>query len=381
MKKILWIITLALMVVSCQEDYNFSDKFSVPTTLNSPESVTIDLASKENIVLSWTGGGAEQGYTTYEVLFDKAGGDFKNPVYRTFSDLGVEPQLTITHALLNTIARKTGVATSSTGKLIWTVSVSKGGNVQKSNLTKEIAVTRGDGIDYAGSTLYLYGSATENNGTGGLAMRNAAEGVFVIYTKAPIDGNIYFKSSPTDADAFVCYADPTGKIKEGDGTYNLSASKAGEVYRITVDLNTQALIVDRISNVRAIWGATFNAMGNLGYTQNGVFKADNCKIEFVQADRPETNPPSWLSWVEDRYYFIATVNGADKCWGRADGVSSERPTGNETPQFYELREFAWSQWDHLWKMSGSLDMKKCTITINTNDNGLMIHGFSNVQSL
>lgn len=322
MKKILWIITLALMVVSCQQDYNFSDKFSVPTTLNSPESVTIDLASKENIVLSWTGGGAEQGYVIYEVLFDKAGGDFSNPVYRTSSDLGVESQLTITHALLNTIARKAGIATSSTGKLIWTVTASKGGNVQKSNLTKEIAVTRGDGIDYAGNTLYLYGHATENNGAGGLAMRNSAEGVFVIYTKAPVDGNIYFKSSPTDADAFVCYADPTGKIKEGDGTYNLSANSAGEVYRITVDLNTQALIVDRISNVRAIWGVTFNAIGNLSYTQNGVFKADNCKIEFIQSDRPETNPPSWLSWVEDRYYFIATVNGVDKCWGRADGVSS-----------------------------------------------------------
>ena len=99
------------------------------------------------------------------------------------------------------------------------------------------------------------------------------------------------------------------------------------------------------------------------------------------ASRPETNPPGWLNWIEERYYFIAKVNGTDKCWGLRDGVSAERPLGSETASFYELIETPWSQWDHLWKMSGSLDMKKCTITINTNKNGLMIHEFSNIQPL
>ena len=44
-------------------------------------------------------------------------------------------------------------------------------------------------------------------------------------------------------------------------------------------------------------------------------------------------------------------------------------------------ESTWSQWEHLWKMSASLDLKKCTITIHTNKDGLMYHEFSNIQPL
>jgi len=95
MKKIIWIITLAFVVVSCAKDYEFNTQFSTPTTLKSPAVVVIKVTSTDNIQLSWTGGGASQGYTTYEVLFDKVGGDFSNPVYRSFSDLGVDTTFTL----------------------------------------------------------------------------------------------------------------------------------------------------------------------------------------------------------------------------------------------------------------------------------------------
>lgn len=381
MKKIILIFTLALILVSCSKKYEFSTQFTTPTVLNSPTSVTINVASTNNIELSWSGGGAESGIVIYEVLFDKEGGDFSAPIYRTFSDLGVESKLTLTHALLNTIARKAGISTANTGKVIWTVTASKGGEVRSSDLVNQISVTRGEGIDYSGNTLYLYGTATENGGAGGLEMRKSADGVFVIYTSFPVNGNIYFKSSKTDADAFVCYADVTGKIKEGAGAYSVTANVTAEVYRIIVDLNTQKISLDKITNIRAIWGVNFMVMGIFNYNQNGIFEANNCIIKFITSTRPETNPPSWLSWIEERYYFIASVNGEDKCWGRRDGVSPERPAGSESLSFYELEEFAWSQWDHLWKMKGSLDLTKCTITINTNKDGLMVHEFSNIQPL
>lgn len=69
------------------------------------------------------------------------------------------------------------------------------------------------------------------------------------------------------------------------------------------------------------------------------------------------------------------------CWGRHDSVSPERPVGGEPLSFYALYEFNWSQWDHLWKMKGSLDRTRATITINTNADGLMIHTFTNVTPL
>lgn len=381
MKNIVLVFILALLMVGCKEEYVFDAEFTTPTVLNSPASVVIDVASPTNVILSWEGGAAAQGYVTYEILFDKAGGNFSEPIYRSFSDLGVSSTFTLTHSTLNTIARKAGIGTSSTGNVIWTVTASKGGEVKNSDLTKEISVTRGDGIDYTGTTLYLFGTATENNGAGGQVMRKAADGVFIAYTNAAVNGNYYFKSSTTDSDPFICYADETGKIIEGDGSYSVDANAEGEVYRVTVDLNTQKMTIDKIVNLRAIWGATFDVIGSLTYQGNGIFKADNCTIKFIMTSRPETNPPSWLGWIEERYYFLAEINGADRCFGRRDGVSAERPLGTEPPAFYELEEFAWSQWDHLWKMKGSLDLTKCTITVNTDKDGLMIHEFSNVVPL
>lgn len=374
------ILSLIILLTGCNETYEFSTEFSTPTSLNSPASVVLDVASSNNVKFTWSGGGAEQGIVIYEVLFDKAGADFSNPVYRAFSDLGVDTTFTITQAMLNSVARKAGIAPESTGTIQWTVVASKGGEVKASGLSKQISVTRPGGIDYTGDTFYLYGTATENNGQGGLPFRKAADGVFVIYTQVTTPGSIYFKST-TSADAFVSYADDTNKVIEGTGSSNLTANAPGEVYRITVDLNTQKMNVDKIKEVKAIWGATFNVIGNMVYKGNGIFEATNSTIKFISQDRPDTNPPSWLGWIEERYYFTADINGTVKCWGRKDGVSPERPTGNETPEFYELAEFAWSQWDHLWKMKATLDLTSATITINTNKNGLMIHEFSDVKPL
>lgn len=380
MKKLILVFITAVLLVGCNNLYEFSTEFSAPTTLSSPDSVVLDVASANNVQFSWSGGGAEHGIVIYEVLFDEVGGDFSSPVFRSFSDLGVGTNFTITQASLNSVARKAGIAPESTGSMLWTVSASKGGVIKKSGISKQITVTRPGGIDYTGDTFYLYGTATENNGEGGLPFRKVEDGVFVIYTQVTTAGNFYFKST-TDDDALLCYVDENDKIIEGEGSSNLAANVPGEVYRITLDLNTQKMTIDIIKDVKAIWGVTFNVIGNMLYIGNGIFEAKNCTIKFIMQNRPETNPPSWLTWTEERYYFIANVNGIYRCWGRKDGISPERPTGNETPAFFELNEFVWSQWEHLWKMKSSLDLTICTITINTNKEGLKIHEFSDVRPL
>ncbi|MGV8095061.1 MAG: SusE domain-containing protein [Mangrovibacterium sp.] len=379
MKRILYFIVLLIAGFGCEEDYNLNTQFSVPTELTPVDPVTIDVTSTNNVVLSWTGGGAEDGsLVIYQVLFDKEGGDFSNALDTLLSDMGINPTLTLTHATLNSIARKAGIQPEATGELIWTVLASKGGEVRPSNLTGTITITRGEGIDNFPEQLFLFGDVTENDGAGGLPFRKAANGVFVIYSKIPASGEIFFKSS-TGGEGFSYYATETGKLKEGEGAYPVQANN--NPYRITVNYNTLNVKTEVISDVRAIWGATFGVIGNLEYVMNGKFRADNARIVFVQQDRPETNPPSWLSWVEERYYFIAKVDGVDKCWGRKDGVSPERPVGGEPLSFYEIGEFTWSQWDHLWKMKGSLDMTTCTITLDTNIQGLMAHQFSNVTPI
>lgn len=377
MKRIIYLSFIFVLLISCEKQYELSTGFTPPTDLESPLQVDIDVKSTENILLKWTGGAAEDGsYVTYEVLFDKTGGDFSNPVYRTLSDNGVESVLTLTHVTLNSIARNLGIRPGETGNIIWTVIASKAGEIKQSGLTETISVTRGEGLEIP-ATLFLYGSGSENEGREGIEFRQESEGKFVVYTKVQGDGELIFKSAEDENAIQYYYADD--KLMEGTQTTSLSSNEFP--YRITVDFNTLSLKTEIISGVRAIWGANYDTFGELDYVGNGIFQADNSEIRFIQQSRPETNPPSWLSWIEERYYFIATIDGNEWCWGRKDGVSPERPTGGEPLSFYEIGEFPWSQWDHLWKMSGSLDLRKCTIIINTNLENMVVHQFSNVIPL
>lgn len=378
MKKILLICSVLLAMVSCQEDYELNANFTLPTELDSPASIELDVASSVPVVLSWTGGGAaDGGIVLYEVLFDKADGDFSKPLATMKSDLGAMPRLSITHAAINTIARNAGIHPLETGDIKWTVNASKGGVVKRADKVATITVTRGEGIDNIPAELYLYGSATENSGQGGLPFRCVEEGVFQIYTKLSA-GKVLFKSATT-GETFNYYIDENSKLREGDGETTVAAS--AEVTRLTVNFNTMGMTIDKIgSSVRCIWGASFTDIAVLDYTGNGKFAGDGA-IMFLDPNNPASNPPGWLGWVEERYYFIAQVNGGDMCWGRGDGVSAERPVGGEPASFYALHEFQWSQWEHLWKMKGSLDMKHATITIDTNADGLMIHTFTNVTPI
>jgi len=372
------IATTLLLLNSCSDDYKLSSGFTVPTELSSPQKVELDVTSSNNITFSWSGGGADDGsYVIYEVLFDRKGGDFSEPVEKIQSDFGAQPKLTLPHATLNAIARQAGIKPGETGSLSWTVITSKGGDIKTTDLRNDIEVTRGEGIDNMPDNLYLYGSGNESGGTDGALFRKASNGVYIAYSKVSGSGDIELKGIIGEEE--FGYHLEGGKLKDGAGVIKLAANDSP--YRITVDFNTLSVKTEVISAVRCIWGASFDVIGNLSYAGNGKFVADNCAIRFLDPSKPETNPPGWLGWIEERYYFIATVDGVEKCWGRMDGVSAERPTGNEPLSFYELGEFDWSQWDHLWKMKGDLDSKKATITINTNKENLMIHEFSNITNL
>lgn len=375
MKYIFILLAVVVLLIGCEDKYDLNTNFTIPTELTSPASVDIDVSITAPIVLSWKGGGAEDGsYVTYEVFFDKKGGDFSTPLFKSFSDYGTDNRFQISHEDLNVIARQAGIKPESSGELIWTVTASKGGEVRPTNIVKTITVSRGEGIDNIPDKLYLKGDGAENGGTTDLLFRESSDGVFVIYSKVSAGG---VKLEGTVGDQRFDYFVDGGKLKEGEGILDIPANAAP--YRIIVDYNSSTVKTEKISNVRAIWGVNFGIIGQLNYAGNGKFKTDNCFVEFVEASRPQTNPPSWLSWVEERYYFIANVDGTDKCWGRLDNISGERPSANEPIGFYELKEFTWSQWDHLWKMSGSLDQKTCTITIDTNKDNMMVHLFSNVR--
>ena len=366
--------------VGCANNYDYTADFTVPSELTSPSSVTLDVTSSETIELEWTGGGAKDGgIMIYEVLFDVADGNFAEPVYKQSSDLGAEMRLTLSHAMLNTIARKSSIKPGQTGDLKWTLTASRGGVVQQSISSRTISVTRGEGIDNIPEKLHLYGSATAaTNETEGRLFRATEEGIFVIYTSL-VDGTATFKSSTAD-DAYVFYANESLKLIEGDGELALSATEAAKTARITVNFNTLSVTVDMISDVIMAWGVHNEGklFGNneLSYIGGGIFQSLGVICDSFFYD--------W-GWAEERYRFYATVNGMDCSWGRPSHINGEsRPNLDIAPKSqFQIAEFGdRGDWSYLWKLADKCEGTSFDMTIYTNsDDNLMYHEFSNFNSL
>ena len=366
MKRILSLIAAAALVAvtGCQR-YELNTDFTQPTELESPAEVTLDVTSSSTVVLSWTGGqAADGGILLYNVLFDLPGGDFSNPLATMQSDLGARSTLTLTHAQLNSLARKAGIKPNEKGSLIWTVTTSKGGVTEMFDGYSELKLVRGEGIDNIPEHLYVAGTAAKEAGQ---EFRAEDEGVFVIYTEIG-EGSLKFTSEKNGGNAF--YADENAKLNEGDGEFDVTAAPESGLARLTVNFNTLSFTVEEVSkSVRAIWAATYTDIAVLEYAGNGNFTGDG-DVVFLGPGREGT--PDWCSWVEERYYFIATVDGTEVCWGSNYG-SAVTPDGTE--EFYYVNEFSWDQWNHLWKMDHAYDECHVTFTIETNNNNHMTHSY------
>jgi hypothetical protein len=365
MKKIICIFSALLAVATaCQRTYELNTDFEMPTTLSSPSSVTLDVTSSSTVQLAWTGGGAaDGGIVLYEVLFDKAGGSFADPVAVMPSDLGAGQTLTLSHATLNTIARKAGVAPNQTGSFIWTVRGSKGGVVKTYNGYETLNVTRGEGIDNMPERLFVAGSAAREAGQ---EFRVVQEGLYSIVTRLGA-GSLRFTSEK--GGGLVFHASDAGKLIEGEGDYNVQEAPSTGLARITVDFNTLSLKIESVeAQLHAAWEATGVDFAVLEYEGNGVFSGEGEAV-FYGPGRDGT--PSWCSWVEERYSFLVEIDGAQKRWGSSFGGNSFTPDGTE--EFYYIYEFDKADWDALWKMDHALDLKNVRVTVWTNKDNHFTH--------
>ena len=353
-----------MLFAGCQPKYELNTMFTMPTSLDSPSAVTLDVTSSDRVVLSWNGGGAaDGGVVLYEVLFDTPGGDFSNPIAVVPSDQGALSQLTLSHAELNTIARKAGVKPNETGEFIWTVRGSKGGESQIYQGNKAIRVTRGEGIDNMPANLFVAGAAASEAGQ---QFRVVEEGLYSIVTRLKA-GKLRFTSEKNSGDVF--YATAAGKLVEGEGDYNVTTAPSTGLARITVDFNTLALKIETIeAQLHAQWEATHVDFAILEYQGNGVFSGDGEAV-FYGPGREGT--PSWCSWVEERYSFIVNIDGTDMRWGSFEGGNAFTPTGSD--DFYYILEAPIVDWDGLWKMDHALDLKMVRATVYTNKDNKFTH--------
>jgi len=218
-----------------------------------------------------------------------------------------------------------------------------------------------------GDVLALYGTGAEAEGQ---AFRKESEGVYVIYSRLKA-GKLSFKKGSTNY-----YFDSSNALVSGDGEGDCSASESGCISRITVNTNESTVKFDKINEYTHMkFCCNYLDIAHLKYQGNGIFRATDVTVTFVDPNNSSTNPPSWLSWVEDRYYFITEVNGSNSCWGslaESDGDNGPHaPDGTAT--FWEIHESDWNQWLHAWKFASDINGATVDIEVNTNNDGVWNH--------
>src|SRR5690348_4965649 len=169
--KLSWTALLSVLVfASCKKDIRPLDvNLSAVNTLLAPvdqQDIKLEPRTGPNLVFKWSPATTpDSGLILYQVVFDKAGGNFSKPIYEKVSDgSGVQTQATITQKEMNKIASLAGIETSSTGKLEWAVLASKAANAKISTKTRTLQIERPAGFAELPDSLYLTGTATEAGG-------------------------------------------------------------------------------------------------------------------------------------------------------------------------------------------------------------------------
>ena len=390
MKKTALIFAALAAVMSCNK-YDYSADFSAPTELSSPESISLDPTSSENVVLSWTGGGAKDGgIVLYNVIFDEADGDFSEPLTTVKSDNGGLTTLTMTQAALNNIARSAGIKPLASGSIKWTVTASRGGVVKQSEASATISLSRPEGIDNFPERLYIEGSAAADDGQD-REFRQASEGVFDMFIILE-EGEISFNGTTADGTSFDFYVNSEGKLTEGEGTTAVTATDLNEeknyiAERLTVDFNTLSMKREKISDLHIIWAPSYGEVGpqvsdgtdpqcRFTYDGNGVFSRtiDIVTVPFGHSAWFASTPST-----DTRYYFNLKIDDADVRWRNAVATpTGDAPAVNTPLSEYSIAELPLSsagQWDNAFKMNTALNNTSVTVKIYGNKDGYFCHQF------
>lgn len=185
-------LSLILGLTACNDENEKIDvKLEAANVLYFPRNeYPVIVAKKLPVKFEWAySKSTDPIFITYEVLFDKADGDFSNPIYAIPSlNNGISPELTVETLVMDVIAKKAGGKVGETVAVKWTVRAQKhketvvyGGE----SGVRTILITR----SVAEVKLRVMGKATENTKEGvklGKAM--AVENTTGNYSLPYLDG-------------------------------------------------------------------------------------------------------------------------------------------------------------------------------------------------
>ena len=157
---------LTLGFTACEEDgQDLNFKIQPGNELYAPaDNASVNLDQGLNTSFEWAPSVAEDGgYITYEVLFDKADGDFSAPLAVKNSQMtGSKASLSISAKELNEVAALAGIENAKTGQLKWTVRAGKGLFAQTYTQANVLTVSRINLVDPLPTAVMLKGEAVED---------------------------------------------------------------------------------------------------------------------------------------------------------------------------------------------------------------------------
>jgi hypothetical protein len=363
--KISTAISLVFALAACSSNGEVRDLgVTAVKTFYEPEngkSVVLQASASATLYFEWETARAEDsGMVLYEVVFDKADGDFSNPIYIAASDNnGGSNHATITHKQMNRIAALAGVESSAQGTVKWTVFSSKGINPQKAEQERTLTLTRLAGFADIPAQLFVTGEGTEAGANlgGALEMKKVAEGEFEIYTRLTQGSAFKFVNAATGTPTE--YSLSGEKIVEGGtstvpktGVYkyymdfNIGSFTAKEVTKVSLFLNWSQIKIELPYRGFGVWEIT-------NHTITGLTGSDNS---------------------DDRYKFRMESSEGETEW-RAPNNDS-KPTGNEA-YYYMVERTNVEQWTNgqIWKnpATDGWSDKTYDITFSLNAAGAYTH--------
>jgi|GEM_PF-320822 len=346
--KALFACASIFLVSSCTEDMEFKDVNVTPVkALYEPadeKAVELQASATAALFFEWESSKAEDsGAPLYEVVFDKADGDFSNPIYKVLSDEnGGRNYATISHKVLNNIGAKAGLNGGETGTIKWSVIASRGINVTPVQVSRKLTVTRLLGFAEIPAQVFLTGEATEggNDPDKAMACSSPEADVFEIFARLK-GGKPYRLVSSKSADAQAFHVSGNS-ILEGDGE---STVEEDGVYRMTFDFSIASVKIQKIDKVEFFFCPSNKGLFELPYVGNGVFSATGA-IEFHQE-----------SWGRDeRYKFLMTyADGSQVMWGAESSIDSKPNGAGQDDSYWYAYEWPLTQWDQKWKLENDYD--------------------------
>ena len=350
--KIALFLCVVIAFANCKKDNTTLNNLNVVAvkTLYEPinnKSIVLTASATASVYFEWEPALSDDGaLTLYQVAFDKVGGDFSHPLYVVSGDNnGANSHATITQKQINKIAAMAGIASSATGKMIWTVISSKGINPKIGAVSNTLEVTRLAGFAEVPATVFITGDGSEGGNVlaSAGAMKSVSDGVFEIYTQLTAGKTYYFTDAKVGTPRKF-YTDAKGTLLEG--TTNSTVATTG-VYRIDLDFSIGASTITQITKVEYYFCPLDQFQFAFNYVANGVWTATNKTITFKQE-----------SWGRDqRYKFrMTTVNAsgtqAFEWWGAPASLDAT-PTGVDS--YYYLVPADNSQWNDKFKFASIMD--------------------------